>query len=128
MLVDLCGPEVTGIRISVAKRCNFGCFYCPDGSLSPVIHPRSAHGDEMAVDEVERIVRSLLHVVSLVEGRACVEALVALQADELGAARGGHDLGDFGLPAARLAFDEERFRELRGEEHGGREAAVGSVS
>ncbi len=57
MLVDAFGREVTDIRISVTKRCNFGCIYCHDEGLGPVAKPRMPHEEEMTVDEVERIVR-----------------------------------------------------------------------
>ncbi len=57
MLVDTYGREVTDIRISVTKRCNFGCIYCHDEGLGPVLKPGMSHPDEMPVDEVERIVR-----------------------------------------------------------------------
>ncbi len=57
MLVDAFGREVTDIRISVTKRCNFGCIYCHDEGLGPILRPRMPHDEEMSVDEVERIVR-----------------------------------------------------------------------
>jgi len=57
MLVDAFGREVTDIRISVTKRCNFGCIYCHDEGLGPVLRPRTPHEDEMSVGEIERIVR-----------------------------------------------------------------------
>ncbi len=57
MLVDAFGREVTDIRISVTKRCNFGCIYCHDEGLGPISRPRMPHEEEMTVDEVERIVR-----------------------------------------------------------------------
>jgi cyclic pyranopterin phosphate synthase len=57
MLVDAFGREVTDIRISVTKRCNFGCIYCHDEVLGPVLRPRVPHDEEMTPDEVERIVR-----------------------------------------------------------------------
>jgi GTP 3',8-cyclase len=57
MLVDSVGREVTDIRISVTKRCNFGCVYCHDEGLGPVARPRSPHGEELSPPEVERIVR-----------------------------------------------------------------------
>jgi GTP 3',8-cyclase len=57
MLVDSVGREVTDIRISVTKRCNFGCIYCHDEGLGPVARPRSSHGEEMTPLEVERLVR-----------------------------------------------------------------------
>ncbi len=57
MLVDAFGREVTDIRISVTKRCNFGCIYCHDEGLGPILKPGTSHPDEMSVDEVDRIVR-----------------------------------------------------------------------
>ena len=57
MLMDAFGREVTDIRISVTKRCNFGCIYCHDEGLGPVMAPRMPHEDEMSAEEVERIVR-----------------------------------------------------------------------
>jgi GTP 3',8-cyclase len=56
MLSDAFGREVTDIRISVTKRCNFGCVYCHDEGLGPVARPRAAHGEEMTPAEVERLV------------------------------------------------------------------------
>ncbi len=57
MLVDAFGREVTDIRISVTKRCNFGCVYCHDEGLGPIAKPRMPHEEEMTVEEIERIVR-----------------------------------------------------------------------
>ncbi len=57
MLVDSVGRGVTDIRISVTKRCNFGCIYCHDEGLGPVAKPRTPHGEEMTPTEVERLVR-----------------------------------------------------------------------
>ncbi len=57
MLVDSVGREVTDIRISVTKRCNFGCVYCHDEGLGPVAKPRALHEEEMSPLEVERLVR-----------------------------------------------------------------------
>src|SRR2546428_13580981 len=57
MLVDAFGREVTDLRISVTKRCNFGCIYCHDEGLGPILRPRSPHEDELAPDEIERVVR-----------------------------------------------------------------------
>ena len=57
MLVDAFGREVTDIRISVTKRCNFGCIYCHDEGLGPIAKPREAHPEEMTVDEIDRIVK-----------------------------------------------------------------------
>ena len=57
MLVDAFGREVTDLRISVTKRCNFGCIYCHDEGLGPVLKPRAPHEEEMSPDEIERLVR-----------------------------------------------------------------------
>src|SRR3989440_7986418 len=57
MLVDAFGRGVTDIRVSVTKRCNFGCIYCHDEGLGPILTPRMPHEDEMAVDEIERLLR-----------------------------------------------------------------------
>jgi cyclic pyranopterin phosphate synthase len=57
MLVDAFGREVTDLRISVTKRCNFGCVYCHDEGLGPILRPRAAHEDEMSVEEIGRVVR-----------------------------------------------------------------------
>ncbi len=57
MLVDAFGRGVTDIRISVTKRCNFGCIYCHDEGLGPILKPRMPHEEEMSLDEIERLVR-----------------------------------------------------------------------
>ncbi|MGA8543333.1 MAG: GTP 3',8-cyclase MoaA [Thermoplasmata archaeon] len=57
MLVDSVGRGVTDVRISVTKRCNFGCVYCHDEGLGPVDRPRTPHAEEMSAQEVERLVR-----------------------------------------------------------------------
>ncbi len=57
MLVDAFGRGVTDIRVSVTKRCNFGCIYCHDEGLGPVLKPRTPHEDEMTVEEVDRLLR-----------------------------------------------------------------------
>ena len=56
MLSDAYGRAVTDLRISVTKRCNFGCVYCHDEGLGPVARPRAAHGEEITPAEVERLV------------------------------------------------------------------------
>lgn len=56
-LVDAYRREVTDIRISVTKRCNFRCVYCHDEGLGPVDAPGASHDDEMTPGEIERIVR-----------------------------------------------------------------------
>lgn len=57
MLVDAFGREVTDLRISVTKRCNFGCIYCHDEGLGPILRPRAPHDEEMAPGEIECLVR-----------------------------------------------------------------------
>src|SRR5438309_4928590 len=57
MLVDAFGRSVTDIRVSVTKRCNFGCIYWHDEGLGPVLKPRMPHEDEMSVGEIERLLR-----------------------------------------------------------------------
>ncbi|HTP54085.1 MAG TPA: GTP 3',8-cyclase MoaA [Thermoplasmata archaeon] len=56
MLADAYGRAVTDLRISVTKRCNFGCIYCHDEGLGPVARPRAPHGEELTPAEVERLV------------------------------------------------------------------------
>jgi cyclic pyranopterin phosphate synthase len=56
MLADAFGREVTDIRISVTKRCNFACVYCHDEGLGPVTRPRTPHEEEMTPTEVERLI------------------------------------------------------------------------
>jgi cyclic pyranopterin phosphate synthase len=57
MLVDAFGRSVTDIRVSVTKRCNFGCIYCHDEGLGPVLRPRMPHEDEMTVYEIDGLLR-----------------------------------------------------------------------
>lgn len=57
MLVDAFGREVTDIRVSVTKRCNFSCVYCHDEGLGPVASPRAPHAEELSPQEVERLLR-----------------------------------------------------------------------
>jgi GTP 3',8-cyclase len=56
MLTDAWGRGITDLRVSVTKRCNFSCVYCHDEGLGPVDRPRTPHGEELTVAEVERIV------------------------------------------------------------------------
>ncbi len=56
MLTDAWGRAVTDLRISVTKRCNFACVYCHDEGLGPVARPGAPHGEELTVEEVERLV------------------------------------------------------------------------
>jgi GTP 3',8-cyclase len=56
MLVDAFGREVTDLRISVTKRCNFSCVYCHDEGLGPTDRPRTPHGEELSPTEIERLI------------------------------------------------------------------------
>ena len=57
-----------------------------------------------------------------------VDALVALQAHEVGPGRGRQRLGDLGLAHAGLALQQQRVAELGRQEHGGAQRAVGEVA
>src|SRR5207249_25361 len=59
MLVDAFGREVTDIRVSVTKRCNFGCIYCHDEGLGPILKPRMPYEDEMSVAELAPVLRGI---------------------------------------------------------------------
>jgi cyclic pyranopterin phosphate synthase len=49
-LVDPHGRPINSLRISLTQRCNFNCFFCHhEGEHDP--------GDELTVDEVERIIK-----------------------------------------------------------------------
>ena len=58
MLSDSYGRVVTDIRISLTKRCNFGCIYFHDEGLGPTNQPRAPHEEEVTALEVHRIVRT----------------------------------------------------------------------
>lgn len=57
MLTDRYGREVTDLRISVTRRCNFRCVYCHDEGQGPVLRPSAPVPEEMTPEHVERIVR-----------------------------------------------------------------------
>ncbi len=57
MLGDAFGREVTDIRISVTKRCNFACVYCHDEGQGPTTRAGHRDPEEMTVEEIERLVR-----------------------------------------------------------------------
>ena len=69
----------------------------------------------------------LPRVVPLVHGRVHVQALVALEANELRAEAGREHLRQLRLADARLALEEQRSLELEREEHRGRERPIGDV-
>ncbi|MBI4613227.1 MAG: GTP 3',8-cyclase MoaA [Planctomycetes bacterium] len=56
-LVDRYGREVTDIRVSVTRRCNFRCVYCHDEGQGPVLSPGEPSPGEMAPSHIERILR-----------------------------------------------------------------------
>ena len=67
-------------------------------------------------------------VVPLVEGGVLVEALVALQADQLGAMERGERLCHLGLADAGLALEEQRPLQEIHEPQRRRQVAVGDVA
>ena len=67
-------------------------------------------------------------VVPLVERGVLVEALVALEADQLGLVDRGERLRHLGLADARLAFEQQRALEELHQPQRGREIAVGDVA
>ena len=71
--------------------------------------------------------QQLLLVVPLVERLGLVEPLVALQADEPGAAHLGHRLGQLGLAGAGRTLDEDRLAQAVGEVDDPGDALVGQV-
>ena len=73
-------------------------------------------------------VQQLAGVVPLVDGLVGVEALVALEADQLAAGPAGQRLGHLGLADAGLALEEQRALQAQGEEDRRRQALVGEVA
>ena len=67
-------------------------------------------------------------IVPLVERRVLVEALVALQADQLGAVHGGERLANLGLADAGLALQQQRTLEEFHQPQRGGDVAVGDVA
>ena len=72
-------------------------------------------------------VEELLLVVPLVQGHRRVQALVALEPDQIGSEHAGHDLGHLGLADARVPLDQERLPEGHRKVHSGRDGRVGDV-
>ena len=72
--------------------------------------------------------QQLAGVVPLVDRVVDVEALVALQPDQIGAESGSQSAGDFGLADAGLAFQEQRAAQLQRQEDGDGEPPVSYVS
>ncbi len=135
MLTDSFGRGVTDIRISVTKRCNFGCVYCHDEGLGPIARPRAAHGEELTVSEVGRLVAVArefgIRSVKFTGGEPLVredlEALTAATVRQIPdvsittngsmlAAR-AEGLRDAGLKRVNVSMDSmdpEQFRSIRG--------------
>ncbi len=134
MLVDAFGREVTDLRISVTKRCNFGCVYCHDEGLGPIARPRAPHDEEMTADEVERIVRIArefgIRSIKFTGGeplvRADMEELVARSVRQITdvsmttngsmLARRAEGLRNAGLKRVNVSIDSidpKAFREIR---------------
>src|SRR5215470_2873504 len=72
--------------------------------------------------------QQLLLVVPLVQRLGLVEALVALQPDEVGAQRLRQHLADLGLAGAGRAFDQQRPLERKGEVENGLDCLAGDVA
>ena len=73
-------------------------------------------------------VEELAAVVPVVDGLGGVDALVALQADQLAAGPAGEHLGQLGLADAGLALEQQRPPQRHGEEHGRRQPLVRPVA
>ena len=81
--------------------------------------------DQVVFQELR--VEELLAVLPVIERAALVDALVALQADQLAALRRCERARQLGLAHAGRPLDEQRPLEPGGEERGGADAAVGQV-
>ena len=81
----------------------------------------------VAVALLKANVQELARVVPLVERCIGVQTFIALQADQVRREQAGEHLGDFGLPHARVAFDQERLVQLEREMQRGRDGRVGHV-
>lgn len=57
MLEDAFGRQVTDLRISVTRRCNFSCIYCHNEGLGPQPWHVDQQNGEMSPDEIGRYVR-----------------------------------------------------------------------
>ena len=69
----------------------------------------------------------LRRIVPFVDRGRDVEALVALEADQLPPERGGEDLGDLRLADPRLAFEEQRTAEPQAQEEDRRQRPVREI-
>ena len=96
-----------------------------------VARRRSASSSSPGRAPRARAIRSAQHlprVVPLVERGLDVEALVALQADQLGAEQAREHLRELGLADAGVALDEQGLAHLAGEEDRGRDGGLGDVA
>ncbi len=57
VLVDRFGREATDLRVSVTRLCNFSCIYCHNEGLGAIKRPGDPHDEELAPEEIERVVR-----------------------------------------------------------------------
>ena len=73
-------------------------------------------------------VQQLARVVPFVDGLGGVDALVALQAQQLAAGPAREHLGHLGLADSGLALEEQWAVEPQGQEDGGGQALVGQVA
>ena len=73
-------------------------------------------------------VQELAGVVPVVDGLAGVDALVALQADQLAAGPPAEHLGDLGLADAGLALEQQRSLQRQRQEDAGGQPVVGQVA
>jgi hypothetical protein len=69
----------------------------------------------------------LFAVVPLIQRACFVQALVALQADEIELCRCRDGLGELGLPDARRALDQQRLSQPVGEVHRRADTTIGDV-
>ena len=72
--------------------------------------------------------QQLAGVVPLVDGLGRVDALVALQPDQVAARPAGQDLRDLGLAHARLALEQQRLLQGDREMDGQGERPIGQVT
>jgi hypothetical protein len=72
-------------------------------------------------------VQHLLGVIPFVQGAVGVQALIALQTDQVCPERGRQHLGDLSLADPGLAFDEHRLAQLHRQIDGRGDRAVGDV-
>ena len=66
-------------------------------------------------------------IVPFVDRAGDIEALVALEADQLAVERGGENLRDLGLADAGLALEEQRPSQPEAEENDGRERPIADI-